>query len=65
MKLQAGTTYKVTHNSFPNLQTFITCLGAQTHMSIYNTHDEYYRNTQDLERVFSKNGFKLEEIKLY
>lgn len=62
MKLQAGTTYKVTHSYWPNVQAFATCLGEQTHMSIYNTHDEYYRNTKDLERVLNKNDFKVEEI---
>lgn len=62
MKLQAGTTYKVTHSYWPNVQAFATCLGEQTHMSIYNTHDEYYRNTKDLEMVLNKNDFKVEEI---
>ena len=64
MKLQAGTTYKVTHNYCPNCVMFATCLGEQTHMFIYNTHDEYYRNTNALERVLNKNGFKLEEIQV-
>lgn len=59
MKLQAGTTYKVTHEYCPNVQAFATCLGEQTHMSVYNTHENYYRNTKDLERVFEKNGFKV------
>lgn len=64
MKLQAGSTYKVTHSYCPDAQAFATCLGEQTHMGIYNTHDEYYRNTKDLERVFTKNGFKIEEINI-
>lgn len=64
MKLQAGTTYKVTHNHCPNYVMFATCLGEQTHMSFYNTHDEYYRNTKDLERVFEKNNFELTEIQV-
>ena len=63
MKLQAGTTYKVTHHSLTCV-AFATCLGEQTHMSIYNTHDEYYRNTRDLERGFEKNNFKLMEIQV-
>lgn len=62
MKLQAGTTYKLTHSYCPDVWAFATCLGEQTHMSVYNTHDEYYRNTRDLERVLNKNGFKVKEI---
>lgn len=64
MKLVEGTTYKVTHSYCPDVQFFATCLGEQTHVSIYNTHDDYYRNTKDLERVLNKNGFKIEEIQL-
>lgn len=64
MKLVEGTTYKVTHPQCPDVQAFATCLGNQTHMSIYSTHDGYYRNTKDLERVLNKNGFTLEEIQL-
>lgn len=64
MKLQAGTTYKVTHKYCANCVAYATCLGEQTHMSIYNTHDEYYRNTRDLERVFDKNNFELVEIQV-
>ena len=62
MKLQAGTTYKVTHIHCPNCVMFVTCLGEKTHMNIYDTHDEYYRNTNDLERVFEENNFELTEI---
>lgn len=64
MKLQAGTTYKVRHQLHPNMQAFATCLGEQTHMSIYNAHEQYYRNTKDLERVFNKNNFELTEIQI-
>ncbi len=64
MKLQAGTTYKVTHHIYSNMQAFATCLGEQTHMSIYNTHEGYYRNTKDLERVFEKNDFDITEIQV-
>lgn len=64
MKLLEGTTYKVTHSYCPDVQVFATCLGEQTHMSIYNTHDDYYRNTRDLERVFEKNNFELTEIQV-
>lgn len=64
MKLQVGTTYKVTHHFCPNVEAFITCLGEMTHVSIYSTHDEYYRNTKDLERVFNKNNFELTEIQV-
>lgn len=64
MQLEQGTTYKVTHQRCPNMQAFATCLGNQTHMSIYNTHQEYYRNTQDLEQMFNKNGFKLEPVQI-
>lgn len=64
MKLQAGTTYKVTHHYYPDCVAFATCLGEQTHMYIYNTHDQYYRNTKDLERVFEKNTFELTEIQV-
>lgn len=64
MELKPGTTYKVTHQHCPGCQAFVTCLGEETHMSIYNTHDEYYRNTKDLERVFEKNNFELTEIQV-
>lgn len=64
MKLDAGTTYEVTHEYWPNCVAYATCLGEQTHMSIYNTHDEYYRNTRDLESVFEKNNFELTEIQV-
>lgn len=64
MKLVEGTTYKVTHSHWPDVQAFATCLGEQTHMIIYNTHDDYYRNTRDLERVFEKNNFELTEIQV-
>lgn len=64
MKLVEGTTYKLTHTQCPDVHAFVTCLGEQTHMSIYNTHDDYYRNTKDLESVLNKNGFKVEEIQL-
>lgn len=64
MNLQPGTTYKVTHSDWSECVAFATCLGKQTHMSIYNTHDEYYRNTQDLERVFEKNKLELIEIQV-
>lgn len=64
MKLQAGTTYEVTNKYYSKCVAFATCLGEQTHMSIYNTHDEYYRNTRDLERVFEKNNFELTEIRV-
>ena len=64
MNLQPGTTYEVTHKYWPKCAVFATCLGEQTHISIYNTHDEYYRNTRDLERVFDKNIFELVEIQV-
>lgn len=64
MELVEGTTYKVTHSYLPDVQAFATCLGEQTHMTIYNTHDDYYRNTRDLERVFEENCFELREIKV-
>lgn len=64
MELVEGTTYKVTHSYCPDVQAFATCLGEQTHMSIYNTHDDYYRNTKALERVFEENCFELTEIKV-
>lgn len=64
MNLQPGTTYKVTHSDCPKCVAFATCLGQQTHISIYNTHDEYYRNTRDLERVFEKNNLELIEIQV-
>lgn len=64
MKLQSGTTYKLAHKYLPKSLVFVTCLGEQTHISIYNSHDEYYRNTQDLERVFEKNNFELIEIQV-
>lgn len=64
MRLVKGTTYKVTHSYWPDVQAFATCIGEQTHMSIYNTHDDYYRNTRDLERVFEKNNFELIEIRV-
>lgn len=64
MKLQPGATYKVSHEYCPKCVVVATCLGEQTHMSIYNTHDEYYRNTRDLERVFEENDFELTEIQV-
>lgn len=64
MKLQAGTTYKVTHHYWSDCVVYATCLGEKTHMIIYNTHDEYYRNTRDLERLFEKNNFELTEIQV-
>lgn len=64
MKLQVGTTYKVTHHLCPNMQVFVTCLDSMTHVSVYNTHDNYYRNTEELERVFDKSNFELTEIQL-
>lgn len=62
MNLQPGTTYKVTHLYYPDVWAFATCLGDQTHMSVYTTHDDYYRNTEDLEWLLNKNDFKVEEI---
>lgn len=64
MQLEHGITYKITHRCYPNCQAFATCLGERTHMSIYNTHDDYYRSTKDLERMFNKNGFKLEPVQI-
>lgn len=62
MKLQPGTTYMIMHEQYKGLDCFITCLGEMSHVTIYNTIDNYYRFTADLERVLNNNGFKIEPV---
>lgn len=64
MKLQAGATYEVTNKYYPECVAFATCLGEQTHVSFYNAHFGYYRNTRELERVFKDHNFELTEIQV-